>query len=129
VWRSDVGGRNRDGAGSVAEQVQRVPDVWQPPLRAARDVLDDDEARRDLPDDLGEVPPEAASLASDASALAGARDVLAGEASANKVNVRPSSGLRDIFKPRHIRPVLREHAPAKWVQLALPQHRTEAGAF
>jgi hypothetical protein len=129
VGRSDVCGGNPQGARSVSEHVQLVSDRTQPFTRTRRDVFDDDEARADLPDDAGEVVPEAGSRAAEPSALSGSADVLAREPSANKVNVRPASRGSDILEPLDVGPVLRQHRTAERVQLALPEHRTEAGPF
>ena len=126
---SDVGGSKCDGAGSVTEHVQLVPDVRQPEALAARDVLDNDEARPDLPDDVRVVPPERRLLPSDASLGSCARDVLTGEASADEVHMGIVSRSRDILEPRDGGPVLREHAAAEGIDLAVPEDRTEACAL
>src|SRR5271166_2001355 len=69
--------------------------------------------------------PEAGPLAAEPSPLPGAGHVLTGEASANKVNVGPVALRRDIFGPRNVGPVLRQHGATEWINLALPEDRTE----
>lgn len=125
VRRSTIAGGNPQGARSVSKHVQLVPDVRQPSARAARDVFDDDEPRPHLPDDAREIVPETGSLAAEATALAGAGDVGAGESSTNKVNVRPIARARDIVKPHGIWPVFRENGSAEGNDLALKHDGAE----
>jgi len=129
VRSSNVGCCNPQGAGSVTEQVQAVADPGQPASLAARDVFDDDPGRPHFFDNAGEVVPEAAALASHASPFPSGRDVLAGEPSANKVNVRPVALRSDILVPRRCRPVLLEHGAAEGIDLALPHDRAEPRAL
>lgn len=129
VGGAKVAGGNPQGARTVSELAEVPPHRGQPGPHAARDVLDDDEARPDERDDVREVVPEPRSGAAKPSLLAGAGDVLAGESSANNVNVRVAAGLRDILEPHDGGPVLREHAATEGIDLALPKDRPETGAL
>jgi hypothetical protein len=73
--------------------------------------------------------PESTAITVNARFLSGAADVLTREASDNGVNVTASlsnkfaCNFSDIFKPRNVRPVFRQHSPAEWINLGL------SGAF
>jgi hypothetical protein len=127
VRGSDVDGSKCEGTRSVAEHMQLMSDVRQPEFCPAGDVLHDDEARRDLLYDGGEVPPERRLLAAEPSSCACAGDVLTGESSTDEIHMGIVARSRDILEPRNGGPVLREHAATEGVDLALPEHRTKAG--
>jgi hypothetical protein len=120
VRGSHVCGGNPQGARSIPELSQLLTHRWEPRLRSACDVFDDDEPRADLADDAREVPPEPGTPPPQASAFSSAGDVLTGEASANKVNVWVRARLCDIDEPFNGWPVLREDRAAERVVLALP---------
>jgi len=69
-----------------------------------------------------ELKPEPASLSSQARPLSGNGEVLAGEASANKVNCCNCipSDISHILYARHAGPVRSQHRPRCIVNLALP---------
>jgi hypothetical protein len=93
------------------------------------DVLDDNDARSDALDDLREREPEPGLRSGDASEVSGDGEILAGEASANNVNVGPRSLVLDIFKPLSVGPMLREHRATERIDLALPHDRPKPGPF
>lgn len=82
----DVGGRQCDGARSVTESVQLGPHLTQPLFPPACNVLDDDDARVELPNDSGELDPQPGALSAESGPLARAADVLAWEAPADEVD-------------------------------------------
>src|SRR5690606_12100369 len=102
------------------------------------DVFDDDELRPDLLDKPFVLAPQSAELAGDAGAnavaVAGDRNVPAGEASDDGVGLNSISGqsvgckIVDVFIDRRLRPVLRQDAPAVRVEFA-EGDRPEAGAL
>lgn len=83
---ADVGGRKREGTGTIAQRVEPVADRVDPPSRPRRDVLDDNETGPQLGDDSSVLIPEPGSLTVEAGTLAGCADILAREAPANEVD-------------------------------------------
>lgn len=124
MGRADIGGRNREGTGSVAPSPQVVPHTGQPPPSPRRDVLDDDPFGCELADDAIELDPESgAGSGSDASAATGAADVLAGEAAADESNHGKLScaDRADIVEPLCVGPLFCEHALTERISLDLPR--------
>jgi hypothetical protein len=78
--------------------------VGQYPIRAAtsesRDVLSDNPMRLDLADEPRELGPETGPAALDPGALAGATDVLAGEAAADEVDRQKPVGPQPLRRER-----------------------------
>lgn len=128
---ADVRRRKRVGTGSVPQQVQVSPHVGQPTPGTAGDVLDDDEARRDLLDDPAELVPESASLTGKTGALARRADVLAGEPSAEETDLFDFLPVdsSNILIPLRARPVLSQHLAAEGIALDLPHDLTAEGAL
>lgn len=107
----------------VAKFVQAPPHSAQPAAFARRDVLDDRDGGAEGCDDSVVLPPEAGALAVEPIPASGAGHVLAWEAAADDVdgfeNIKAScADIGDT--PVSIRPVLREHRPAKVVLFYLP---------
>jgi len=131
VRRSDVGGRYRVGAGSMAKVAEVPSDGRDPPLRAARDVFDDDDARAHFGDDSREFPPEPGPCSVEPGPLSRARYVLTGEPSADDIHGSEicAADRADIVVPRDVGPVLREHGLTELVAFDLPKRRPEPGPF
>lgn len=83
---ANVPGSNAQGARSIAKVGEVGADLWEPCLRARGDVFDDEAAGPELLDDPSVLEPKAAFCPSEPGALAGARDVLAREASADDIH-------------------------------------------
>ncbi len=127
---TNVGRRNLDGARSVSESVQVTPHLTQPPTLAARDVLDDDDARPEGFNDVPEDEPQPGALAGEPGPFTGSGNVLAGKAAAEQLGAWEGtscdvSNITDT--PVHARPVLREHGAAKGILLNLPNDGTKPG--
>ena len=85
-------------------------------------VLHEDVAGSKLANESGELGPKTRAGAVDPGALAGGREVLAGEATAEDVDrgERPRPDLADVLQPARAGEVPREDAPAPRVELDLP---------
>jgi hypothetical protein len=121
VRSTDVMGAELERTRSVAESVQIPPHAAQIAALPARDVLDDDEGRREGFDDVAEDEPQAGALPVEASAETGSADVLTGEAAADDVDSRKRSCCTNIgHAPVNVGPARREDAAAEGVDLHLP---------
>jgi hypothetical protein len=132
MGRADVGGRKMEGTGSVSSLLKLVPDLAEPARLPARDVFDDDDSGPELAHDAGKFEPQAGAATGEAGAESGGRDVLAGEPTAKNVDRSESCspGPCDIVHaPICVRPVERENIPAPRIDLYLPSHLAQPGAF
>lgn len=88
----------------------------------ARNVLDKDPSRLSYRDHTGELEEEARSLAPESRAAARDREVLAGEPSADEVDLLefPSRDVLDVREPRRAWPVPCEDAPSVLIDFYLP---------
>tara|TARA_R110000751_G_scaffold81328_2_gene164049 strand:+ start:1682 stop:2065 length:384 start_codon:yes stop_codon:yes gene_type:complete len=95
------------------------------------DILDDDVIRRGFIDHPMEFPPQPGALAVQALAAPCHAHILTGKAPREDLSsgeVVQADGA-DILEPRHIRPMLREDAPAERVRLHLVDDLAQAGAL
>lgn len=123
VRGSDIDGAERYGPGSITSTSQLLHNARKPALGPRGDVLDDEVGRDDFIDDPQKmVEGEAAArVLAEPFAAAGAGNVGAHEAAAQDVHRGWMADSRDIAEPTHAWEVLREHAPAERVDLALPR--------
>jgi hypothetical protein len=111
--------RGTDVGSSYAIPLRVIPEkgkVGKDSVEAASseggNVFHDDVAGSNLADQARVLRPEARPRPFDACALAGEADVLAGEPSADDIDVRDGSGsdIPDIRHAKHVRPVLRKNS-------------------
>lgn len=94
------------------------------PSKKRRHVLHDDALGSKFANEPQAFEPEAASFSTEASPGAGVAEILAREAEAEDV-ARPKRFAccgKDIFMSCGLRPVLREHQPAEWIDLYLERY-------
>lgn len=118
-----------EGNRAVADRPQVMPHERQPTIAPARDVLDDDPARRELLEDAPVLFPESGARSLEPGSEPGARDVLTGESTTDELDAleRCGSGSSNIrHTPIDLGPVPREHRPTPAVNLDLPANGTEA---
>ena len=103
-------------------------DSSEAPNNEGCDVLNDDEAGSNHANDAGVLAPESAPLSVDALATPRVADVLAGESTTDDVDMlKLLSCAPDVFVPRGVRPVLREHLAAVRIDLDLPYGVADTG--
>ena len=108
----------------IPERGQRPEYVAQPSIKQLWAVLQDDEAGSYLANEPGELKPKPAPLPCETEAASGSAKILAGEAAAddidgNSIGSKSFAGEGpDIVIARHLRPMLRQHAPAEGFDLA-----------
>jgi hypothetical protein len=120
VRRSDGGSGDHVPRPHVPEVVKVSEDASEAAPGERGDVFDEDDARADFADEARVLPPEAGPLAFDAGAFAGKADVLAGESAAHDVDGGKISSCADVVMAVCLGPVPREHAPAEFIDLDLP---------
>jgi hypothetical protein len=93
-----------------------------PPAKQSCDVFHENESGSYLANDPSEFGPQSASFAVNTCALPRVTNVLAREAAGDEVGdfgQALTGNSPHVFKPWHVRPMLRQHAPAKRVNLHL----------
>jgi len=86
VRSSNIFRRERERKRRIAELLQVARDRVEPSRCAGKDVLNENPAGLELPDDASILTPQARALASKARALSRAGHVLAGESSADEIH-------------------------------------------
>jgi hypothetical protein len=128
VGRSDVGGGDDARLHSIPGGVEVGRNSVQPARNEGAHVFDDHDPRSQLSDDAEVLAPESRPGAVEPRAFARARDVLAGEAPADDVDLREdvTTHLAHVGEALRARPVHREHAPAEGIDLDLKQYGAKA---
>ncbi len=108
--------------GKVAE------DLVEAAVDEHRDVLEDGVARAELAEDAGELEPKAASSTAQASAFAGAADVLARARAADNIDGREVSAAdgADVPEARDARPMALKDRAIEWLNFDLPNGVSDA---
>jgi len=131
VRRANIVPLKRDRKARISEPSQVGAHGVDPSRGAAGDVLDDDPLGLERVNGASKRVPEAASSTAKASSLAGAGNVLAGEAAAEEIDGRKGRirKIGCIGVPRDGGPVLREHRATVGIDLTLPDGAGHAGAL
>lgn len=128
VRGADVAGGDDASPHGVTAPFEVTRNNVQPRRSEARNVLDDDEARRQLVDDARELPPETRPRIVEPELLAGDAEPLAREPAADEIDwgKMGSSNGSYVVMPCRAWPVPGEHGTTERIALHLPEHRPEA---
>jgi len=108
----------------IPERGQVSENVSKPPPKQSCDVFHKHVSGSYLANEPGVFAPQAGSFSSEAGAFSGDADVLAGEAAAYDIGPRPGFGQpigverANVVMDRNLWPMLRQHPPAEWIDLA-----------
>lgn len=128
VWGADMTSTHHERPAGVARLLQVIEDSVCASSSESRYVLSKDPTWSELADDVDELAPEAGALAVEARALPRARDVLAGEAAGDEIDMGQVGGHTDVEVLEGSGEVYGADVVAELIDLHLPAD-VEAGAL
>jgi hypothetical protein len=119
----------------IPERGQVSENCSKPSTKQCCDVLHDDEARSYFASEAYDLAPQSTPFSSEASTFSGSTDVLAGKPSADDIDGNSVScqnigcEFSNVMIAQHLRPMFRQHAAGKFLDLAKGDRFKTASAF